>query len=156
VFTIPSGPYRSTTPDEIQFVTEYAHSIGLSVILSPIIDPDWRNESNCRGTGCSADSFVSRLMLGKDFTSSQWQQFFTSYRAFLAPLLAAANSSATSRPEVISVAAELQAAALHADPKLWTDLCDWVRQQIPTASLTYAAITTTITGGGMRWIDALD
>jgi hypothetical protein len=83
----PSGaPFNNAstpTPAGVRSTIQYALSIGLKVILRPMIDPDWRLPWNQDGT--------SRGQIGSHFNSTEWASWFGSYQAMLAPWLAMAQ-----------------------------------------------------------------
>ena len=90
-YAVPGGtptgaPFNNAstpTPTGVMATIKYAQSLGLKVILRPMIDPDWRLPVNQHGT--------SRGQIGGFFNATEWTAWFTSYRTMLAPWLAMAQ-----------------------------------------------------------------
>jgi hypothetical protein len=117
------GP-RTVTDSEIAAVVKQAHGRGISVLLRPAVDPDWRlpNTSN-----------TWRGEIGRNFTSDQWSEWFSAYSKMIThyALVSAANGI-----DVFSVGMELS--ATQSQEALWRSLISKVRF-IFKGSLTYGS-----------------
>jgi hypothetical protein len=86
----PSSPMMTSTDDELLSIMAYARTLGLTVLLTPMLDPDWTlpEQNNCRG---ETNQGICRWrgQLGMYFppnecgAGSQWGAFFDGYEAML-------------------------------------------------------------------------
>eukprot|EP00041_Stephanoeca_diplocostata_P029241 m.858340 g.858340 ORF g.858340 m.858340 type:complete len:788 (+) comp23522_c0_seq14:74-2437(+) len=152
VYSMSTPKFYTDTPSEVLAAVKFAKKIGLRVLLSPVIDPDWTIESNCRASECTTQA--SRLQLGKEFGAAQWSVFFASYRAWLEPYVTATAGHI----DMLSIGAELQTAAMEGPVQSWTDLCNWARNATAgMVPLTYAAMTSTLQAWDhVSWLQNVD
>jgi hypothetical protein len=89
--------YITETEDAIKSIIEYAHKIGISVLLKPHIDVSKENNFN-----------IWRGMIGQSFSQKEWDNWFVHYEAFI---LKYAKLAALTNSEMFSVSCELIAAS---------------------------------------------
>lgn len=85
--------YKTETPEALESIVHYAHSIGLKVLFKPHIDVAKENDFN-----------IWRGMIGKDFTSKDWEDWFSHYEKFI---LKYAKLAEKTKSELFSVSTEL-------------------------------------------------
>jgi hypothetical protein len=136
----PSGvPFNNaSSPSDESIVTAIraAHSLGLRVVLRPIIDPNW-NMPNNRGT--------SRGRIGESFNHEEWTAWFVSYRLFLNKWALIATTEGV---EIFCAGAELS--ATEKQDTEWRATLAAVRT-VFSGTVYYSA-----TGGDLTWWDASD
>jgi hypothetical protein len=129
----PSGAAfnNASTPTlaGVKATVEYAQSLGLKVILRPMIDPDWRLTCNQDGT--------YRGNIGLYFNSSQWDDWFLSYRAMLTPWLTLAQELAI---DGFCMGAELT--ATEGRVASWVEIAELVRStyKVPGGIVYYSSV----------------
>jgi hypothetical protein len=98
-----SSPLATATISQLQHTISRAHSLGLSVFLAPILDPNWDIPVNGRSiTPPNGATAVSRLQIGKDFTENDWTEWFISYTNYILPLAQLAQSESVEMFEICS------------------------------------------------------
>ena len=117
------GP-RTATDSEIAAVARQAHDRGVSVLLRPAVDPDWRLP-NTSGTW--------RGEIGRNFTAEQWDVWFSAYAQMMRHY---ARVAADNSIDMLSVGMELS--ATQSQDSLWRSLISEIRA-IFAGSLTYGA-----------------
>ena len=136
----PSGvPFHNASSprdDAVVAAVRAARSLGLRVILRPMIDPDWR---------LAANAGAWRGEIGKHFSRPEWAAWFDSYRAFI---LRWAAVAAAERVDVLCVGAELEAA--EGQDAAWRATIAAVRGVF--AGVVYYSAT----GADLSWWDASD
>ena len=136
-YTVPGGtpsgaPFNNaSTPTlaGVKATIKYAQSLGLKVIIRPIIDPDWRLRSNQNG--------VSRCDIGASFNEAVWGLWFKSYSAMLAPWLAMAQELSL---DGFCMGAELT--ATEGQVASWLAIADQVRTTytVPGGLVYYSSV----------------
>jgi hypothetical protein len=116
-----------------------AHHRGISVLLRPAVDPDWRLP-NTSGTW--------RGEIGRNFTADQWSQWFRSYADMM---MHYARIAADNSIDVFSVGMELS--ATQSQDSLWRHLISDIRT-VYAGSLTYGANWDVVTS--VTFFDVLD
>jgi hypothetical protein len=132
------GPH-TVSDDEIAAVVQQARAKGMSVLLRPAVDPDWRLP-NTSGTW--------RGQIGRNFSPEQWDQWFSAYTLMMTHY---ARVAANNSIELFSVGMELtatQSQNLH-----WRALINEIRRIFP-GRLTYGANWDA--ADAVTFFDALD
>jgi hypothetical protein len=93
---VPFGNASSPSDDAVITAVRAARSLGLRVILRPMIDPDWR---------LAANAGAWRGEIGRYFSPADWAAWFASYRAFI---LRWAAVAAAERVEVLCAHVEYE------------------------------------------------
>lgn len=93
--------YKTETPEAILKIIDYAHQIGLSVLLKPHIDVSKENNFN-----------IWRGMIGTNFTQEQWDKWFIYYENFI---MKYAKIAQESNSEMFSISCELIQASRQTD-----------------------------------------
>ena len=132
------GPH-TVTDTEIAAVVKHARARGISVLLRPAVDPDWRLP-NTSGTW--------RGEIGRSFSPDQWDEWFSAYARMITHY---AHVAANNSVEVFSVGMELS--ATQSQDVLWRALITQVRC-IYKGRLTYGANWDVVTA--VSFFDALD
>ena len=154
----PPAPFTTESDEGLGVMIDLAKALGMKVHVGPIIDPNWRFPWNHRSTypgpecllwrkhklskqppNCSKSvdpTPTGRGTIGLPFTKSQWDEWFTSYRAILRNL---AKLASVHHADVLLVAAELSHAQnfLPNIPR-WTSLMAEVRTDFPSGKLAIA------------------
>ena len=104
IFSIPPpSPLASTPLEALRGAVREAHALNLSVLLAPILDPNWDVAQNGRSiTPPAGAAAVSRLQIGANFTDAMWTAWFASYTAWLLPLARLATEEGVATFEVAS------------------------------------------------------
>jgi len=80
IYPIKPPSYLATVEDvHLGVITGAAKSLGMKVLFSPVLDPNWDIPTNKRGGPGS----VWRGMIGQYFNDSQWTDWFTQYKQFI-------------------------------------------------------------------------
>jgi len=80
IYPIDPPSYLATVKDDhLVAITNEAHRLGMQVLFSPILDPNWDIPTNKR----SGPGSVWRGIIGQSFNDTQWQQWFDSYKTFV-------------------------------------------------------------------------
>jgi hypothetical protein len=132
------GP-QTVSDSEIAAVVQQARARGMSVLLRPAVDPDWRLP-NTSGTW--------RGEIGRRFSSEQWDEWFSAYARMMTHY---ARVAANNSIDVFSVGMELT--ATQSQVLLWRALISEIRQIFP-GKLTYGANWDSVTA--VKFFDALD
>jgi hypothetical protein len=132
-FTGPATP----TDASLQRIIQYAHGIGLKVMLKPHVD-------------LSNDPAHYRGEIGPDFTEVEWDAWFASYRTFI---LHYAELAAQNGCDLYCVGCELGTTARHADE--WRSIIAGIRKIFP-GPLTYADNLVETDPEAVNWWDAVD
>ena len=136
----PIYPGPSTVTDaEISAAVVVARTRGMSILLRPAVDPDWRLP-NTSGTW--------RGQIGRNFTADQWQQWFDAYSGMLTHYARVAAANAV---EMFSVGMELS--ATQSQDAHWRSTISKIRG-IFSGGLTYGANWDVV--GNVTFFDALD
>jgi len=131
-----SGP--ATPPDDsLKRIIQYAHGLGLKVMLKPHVD-------------LANDPAHYRGEIGPDFTAADWAAWFASYRPFI---LHYAELAAWTRCELFCVGCELGTTAGHEAE--WRSIITAVRKIYP-GPLTYADNLVETDPDAVGWWDAVD
>jgi hypothetical protein len=131
-----SGP--ATPPDaSLKRIIEYAHGIGLKVMLKPHVD-------------LSNDPAHYRGEIGPGFSAADWAAWFASYHAFI---LHYAQFAAWNGCDLFCVGCELGTTAGHADE--WRSIIAGIRKIYP-GPLTYADNLVETDPEAVSWWDAVD
>jgi len=129
--------------------------MGFSVMLSPIVDPNWLFPSNHR----SGSTSTWRGQIGLFFSDNEWQMWFASYEKFIVHYAQLAQSV---KAEQLTVGAELNSPFSHGD--MWKPIVQKIRS-VYSGSLTAAfnydqALSNVSCTAGMlcsiTWFDLLD
>jgi hypothetical protein len=123
-----ANPLRTSTDDELASIIQYAHSRGLQVIVTPMLDPDWTLPAQnwCRDNSSSTCFWRGELgtFWGDDCSpGSQWDAWFSGYTSMLVHY---ARLSQTLNVESFLISHELQVANMHC-ADLWYDVLAAVR-----------------------------
>ena len=132
------GP-RTVADSEIAAVVRQAHDRGISVLLRPAVDPDWRLPNTSK---------TWRGQIGRNFTSDQWAEWFTAYSHMMTRY---AQVAAANGIDMFSVGMELS--ATQSQDALWRSLISKIRT-IFNGSLTYGANWDVVTD--VTFFDDLD
>ena len=146
----PPSALATETVAQLSSAVAAAHALGLAVVLCPVLDPNW--DILPQGSR-SSDSPVStwRGTIGSGFTSQgEWDAFFSSFRAWAWPYLAAAAHAGVA---TIQVSSELNYAFMQQEP-LWRALIADIRA-LPFAGAVSIAVDTSV-AVSLPWLDALD
>lgn len=140
----PSGaPFHNASSPRTEAVIasmRYAKSIGLKVIVRPMIDLDWR----------SNPSTLYRGDIGRDFkTTQQWSEWFTSYVAYMAYWAAIAQEQGA---DGFCVGAELS--GTEGQEAHWRSTFAAVRAVYTAGPVYYSS--TGSSGAAIKWWDASD
>ena len=133
---VPFGNASSPRDDAVITAVRAARSLGLRVILRPMIDPDWR---------LAANAGAWRGEIGRHFSPADWGAWFSSYRAYI---LRWAAVAAAEHVEVLCVGAELK--ATEHQEAAW-------RATIAAVRAVYGGIVYySATGADLTWWNASD
>jgi hypothetical protein len=132
------GP-RTVSDSEIAAVVQQARAKGMSVLLRPAVDPDWRLP-NTSGTW--------RGQIGRSFSPDQWDEWFSAYSRMITHY---AHVAANNSIELFSVGMELT--ATQRQDVLWRALINQIRRIFP-GRLTYGANWDAV--AEVPFFDALD
>lgn len=139
----PSGaPFgNASSPETAAVMTAVAHaqSLGLKVVLRPMVDPDWRNHS-------VNPTSLYRGDIGTHFSPTQWEAWFVSYTAYMAYWAELGQSAGVN---AFCIGAELT--ATQSQSALWRGTFAAVRALYNHGPVFYSS-----TGGDMDWWDASD
>lgn len=142
----PTGaPFKNASSPSTQAVIasmRYAKSIGLKVIVRPMIDPDWRNSS-------TNPNSLYRGDIGRGFSSDQWSDWFTSYIAYMSYWAAIAQEQGA---DGFCIGAELT--ATEGQEELWRSTFSAVRAIYSLGPVYYSS--TGSSGPAVSWWDASD
>jgi hypothetical protein len=135
------NPQRTSTDDELRYMINYAHSLGLRTVLTPMVDPDMTLPANAWCYTASAPSHCGwRGQIGQDWgddcsDASPWGVW---WRGSYAPMILhyAALAAATNVTAFL-VQHELYTAAEHC-PARWEQLISQVRRIYPTGLVSAA------------------
>lgn len=127
---------ETPTDASVADIIDYAHELGLKVMLKPHIDP--REANRWRG------------QIGPSFDEAEWAAWFDSYRTFI---LHYAEMARDSGAELFSVGCEFDATVHRAAE--WRSIIAAVREVYP-GPLTYADDQAESNPGAVTWWDALD
>jgi hypothetical protein len=131
-----SGP-ATPTDASLKRIIQYAHGIGLKVLLKPHVD-------------LSNDPAHYRGEIGPDFTAADWAAWFASYHTFI---LHYAELAAWNGCELFCVGCELGTTAGHAEQ--WRSIIAGIRKVFP-GPLTYADNLVETDTDAVSWWDAVD
>jgi hypothetical protein len=132
------GP-ATVTDSEISAAVVIARMQGMSIMLRPAVDPDWRLP-NTSGTW--------RGQIGRNFTHDQWHQWFDSYSSMI---IHYACVAAMYGVEIFSVGMELS--ATQSQDAHWRSLISKIRS-VYTGQLVYGANWDVV--DNVTFFDALD
>ena len=98
-----ASPLSSSSIEQVQHTIKFAHSLGLSVFLAPILDPTWDIPQNGRSiTPPAGAKAVSRLQIGEGFSEEDWTNWFVSYTNYILPLAQLAQAESVEMFEICS------------------------------------------------------
>ena len=169
-----AGPFATETDAHVAHTIDYARSLGASVVLGPLVDPNyalpwvlrdgypgaecllWRSGkapgAQQKPPNCTASGDLPRQgrgPIGRYFSDAQWRQWFASYSAMM---LGYARLAEKHHASVLIVAAELWAAMGHPpnEPR-WRKLVAEIRA-VFHGKLAIAANANDV----VAWADAVD
>jgi len=156
IYPIPKPSlFATATDDEIKYVVNLAHEMGLSVLLSPIVDPNWLKPTNKR----SGTNHTWRGEIGLYFTDAQWNTWFANYEKIILHYAVLAQSL---HAEQLTVGAELNSPFSQGNQ--WRQIVQKIRT-VYSGSVTAAinfdqALSNVSCTSGMTcsitWFDTLD
>jgi hypothetical protein len=128
---------ETPTDAEVVQAINQAHALGLKIMLKIQLDPLVTTATHWRG------------MIGQDFNSEQWNEWFSSYTAYVTHYAALAQANGI---EQYCIGVELFTSAQHATEwrKIIADVRELYQGPITYAALNRFELTT------MTWWDALD
>jgi len=138
------SPLASQTDEQLMIIITQAHNIGLKVMLSPILDPNWELPWN--GRDSQDPNFVWRGMIGQNFNNSQWINWFASYSNYILHMAQIAKNNSV---ELFCIASELLT-AFKQDAQ-WVTIIQKIKA-VYNGNLTVA----TTTGTSPNWWSELD
>lgn len=130
--------YGEATPTDasVAGIIDYAHELGLKVMLKPHVDP--REANSWRGE------------IGPSFDEAEWAAWFDSYRSFILHYAALARDSGA---DLFSVGCEFDATVHRASE--WRSVIAAVRE-VYSGPLIYADDQAESNPDAVTWWDALD
>eukprot|EP01121_Diplochlamys_sp_Union-15-3_P012301 TRINITY_DN3669_c0_g1_i1.p1 TRINITY_DN3669_c0_g1~~TRINITY_DN3669_c0_g1_i1.p1 ORF type:complete len:363 (+),score=51.36 TRINITY_DN3669_c0_g1_i1:18-1106(+) len=121
IYPIQPPSYLATPTDqEIIAITKQAKSLGLKVMFSPIVDPNWEIKGNIRG----GPGETNRLEIGTYFTEQQWEEWFSSYANYINHY---ANLATIAGADMFAIASELVTAFKRTQD--WRNIISGIRKQ---------------------------
>jgi len=121
---IYAKPGVSANDSAITTIVNHAHSMGVKVMIRPLVDPDWSNPLN---------QGFWRGEIGINFTSTEWTAWFNSYNAYVWHF---AQLAQTINADEFSVGGELVTASHQTT--YWSTTIAGVRQRF-TGPILYSA-----------------
>jgi len=145
----PPSALASESLESLRAVFAVAKSLNLSIVFCAVVDPNWDNTSNVRSNGYPGT--VWRGQIGRNFSPSDWDAWFASFRAYFFPYFKeAANAGAYA----IQLASEMDNSFMAA-PDQWARLAADVRAFTPVSTLLSIAVNPS-TALELSWLGALD
>lgn len=150
-----SSALFTPTTKQLGHAIDLAHDLGLKVMLSPIVDPNWLLPDNCRAEGphCPHGGSVWRGQIGRNFNTSEWNIFFSHYQQLIQYCL---NVLIQHNVEQFCIGAELLSAS-NTNPQYWENIINFVRKSGYKGKLTYAFLTYQLLDDALpSWAAQLD